>query len=179
MNLSPVQFRGNGLVGTVRDALATSGLSPDRLELEITESVLLHDSEANLAQLRALKQIGIRIAMDDFGTGYSSLSYLRRFPFDKLKIDRSFVSDLPGNSESRAIVRAVVGLGASLGVTVTAEGVETREQLKYLCAEKCGQAQGYLFSMPVCGDEAAALAVRAEALAAPLGMTAAAQSPCQ
>jgi len=179
VNLSPVQFRGNGLVGTVRDALATSGLSPDRLELEITESVLLHDSEANLAQLRALKQIGIRIAMDDFGTGYSSLSYLRRFPFDKLKIDRSFVSDLPGNSESRAIVRAVVGLGASLGVTVTAEGVETREQLKYLCAEKCGQAQGYLFSMPVCGDEAAALAVRAEALAAPLGMTAAAQSPCQ
>jgi len=174
VNLSPVQFRGNDLVGTVTAALAMAGLAPDRLELEITESVLLHDSEANLAVLRALKRLGIRISMDDFGTGYSSLGYLRRFPFDNVKIDRSFISDLPCSSESAAIVRAVVGLGASLGVTITAEGVETRAQLDYLRSERCDLAQGYLFSRPVSGDGAAAL-VGLAALVAPLDAAAAAR----
>jgi EAL domain-containing protein (putative c-di-GMP-specific phosphodiesterase class I) len=158
VNLSPVQFRSRELVRTVAEALAGSGLPPNRLELEITESVLLHDSEANVALLHALKRLGVRIAMDDFGTGYSSLSYLRLFPFDKIKIDRSFVSDLPGGGESGAIVRAVVGLGARLGVTITSEGVETQSQLDYLRAEGCDEAQGYLFSRPVPASELATLA---------------------
>jgi diguanylate cyclase (GGDEF)-like protein/PAS domain S-box-containing protein len=175
VNLSPVQFRGNDLARTVTDALAKAGLAPNRLELEITESVLLQDTEANLALLRSFKQSGIRISMDDFGTGYSSLGYLRRFPFDKVKIDRSFISDLPASAESAAILRAVVGLGASLGVTTTAEGVETREQLDYLRAERCDQAQGYLFSRPVSGGKVAALIGRVEALAESLDVAAAAQ----
>jgi diguanylate cyclase (GGDEF)-like protein/PAS domain S-box-containing protein len=160
VNLSPMQFRSRDLVQVVATALAESGLAPHRLELEITESVLLRDSEANIAMLRALKALGLRIAMDDFGTGYSSLSYLRRFPFDKIKIDRSFVSDLPDGGGSGAIVRAVVGLGASLGVIITSEGVETPQQLDYLRAEGCEQAQGYLFSRPVPANEVATLVTR-------------------
>ncbi|MFL5253283.1 MAG: putative bifunctional diguanylate cyclase/phosphodiesterase [Rhodopila sp.] len=160
VNLSPMQFRSRDLAQVVAEALAASGLAPRRLELEITESVLLRDTEANIATLRALKALGLRIAMDDFGTGYSSLSYLRRFPFDKVKIDRSFVSDLPAGGESGAIVRAVVGLGASLGVTITSEGVETSQQLAYLRVEGCDQAQGYLFSRPVPSSEVAALVTR-------------------
>ncbi|WP_158258186.1 PAS domain S-box protein [Rhodopila globiformis] len=160
VNLSSLQFRSRDLVQVVARALAESGLAAHRLELEITESVLLRDTEANIATLCALKALGLRIAMDDFGTGYSSLSYLRRFPFDKIKIDRSFVSDLPDGGGSGAIVRAVVGLGASLGVTITSEGVETPQQLDYLRAEGCDQAQGYLFSRPVPGGEVAALVTR-------------------
>ena len=146
VNVSAVQLRHRGFAQTVLLALATSGLRPERLELEITETVLLEDTEANLETLHLLRRAGIRIAMDDFGTGYSSLSYLRRFPFDKIKIDRSFVQDAGRTSESRAIIRALVGLGASLGIATLVEGVETAEQLAAVRAEGCHHIQGFLFS---------------------------------
>ena len=149
VNVSPAQVRGSRLQRSVARALAETGLAPSRLELEITENVLLTDSDANLQALRELRALGVRIAMDDFGTGYSSLSNLRKFPFDKIKIDRSFVHDAIANVDSAAIVRAVTGLGTSLGITVTAEGVETIDQLKLLRAEGCPEAQGYLFSRPM------------------------------
>ena len=126
----------------------SSGLDPKRHELEITESVLLAKDESNLAKLHALKRLGISIALDDFGTGYSSLSYLQAFPFDKIKIDRSFVAEITTRSDSAAIVCAVTGLAKSLDVTVTAEGVETVEQFELLRAAGCHQAQGYLFGRP-------------------------------
>jgi diguanylate cyclase (GGDEF)-like protein len=148
VNLSPVQFKKDGLVATVRAALEVSGLQPDRLELEITESVLLHDSVATVKALHQLRAMGIAIALDDFGIGYSSLSYLRSFPFDKIKIDQSFIRDLVENKESMSIVRAVTGLGRSLGIKTTAEGVETVEQLNKLRAKGCTEVQGYLFSRP-------------------------------
>ncbi len=148
VNLSPVQFKAQGLCQTVVSALARSGLAGDRLQLEITESVLLLNNESTLDTLHQLRALGVSIAMDDFGTGYSSLSYLRSFPFDKIKIDRSFVHDLPANKESRAIIRAVVGLGSSLGMSTTAEGVETQEELDYMKREGCSEAQGYFFSKP-------------------------------
>jgi EAL domain-containing protein (putative c-di-GMP-specific phosphodiesterase class I) len=135
-------------VQSVVSAVATSGLAPDRLELEITESVLLQDSEATLATLHTLRDFGVRISMDDFGTGYSSLSYLRSFPFDKIKIDQSFVRDLATRDDCVAIVRAVTGLGNSLGIATTAEGVETTEQLELLRQHGCGEVQGFLFSRP-------------------------------
>jgi diguanylate cyclase (GGDEF)-like protein/PAS domain S-box-containing protein len=146
INLSPLQFRHGNLLVQVMDALKTSGLSPQRLELEITETLLLEKSEHILATLHALRALGVRISMDDFGTGYSSLSYLRSFPFDKIKIDRSFVHDLEANMDSQAIVRAIVSLGASLGITITAEGVETESDLARLQLEGCNEGQGYLFS---------------------------------
>ncbi|WP_213770764.1 EAL domain-containing protein [Bradyrhizobium sp. dw_78] len=146
VNLSPVQFRSRNLVQMVISALAQSGLSPTRLELEITESIFLAETEANLAILHQLRQLGISISLDDFGTGYSSLSYLRSFPFDKIKIDRSFVKDLVQRPDCVAIVRAISGLGRSLNITTTAEGVETIDQLDWLRAEGCNQVQGYLFS---------------------------------
>ncbi len=146
VNLSPVQFRSRNLVQAVVTALAHSGLSPLRLELEITESVFLAETEANLAILHQLRELGVRISMDDFGTGYSSLSYLRSFPFDKIKIDRSFVRDLSERPDCLAIVRAISGLGRSLDITTTAEGVETNEQLDSLRAEGCNEVQGFLFS---------------------------------
>ncbi|MFT8246916.1 putative bifunctional diguanylate cyclase/phosphodiesterase [Roseomonas sp. BN140053] len=149
VNLSPVQFKDRQLLEVVRTALEESGLAAERLELEITESVLLHDSEAVLSSLHRIKALGVQISMDDFGTGYSSLSYLRSFPFDKIKIDRSFVRDMPHDSNSVAIVRAVVGLSATFGISVTAEGVETSEQARQLALEDCDQLQGYLFSRPV------------------------------
>ncbi|MBR0754536.1 EAL domain-containing protein [Bradyrhizobium jicamae] len=148
VNLSPVQFKNPNLVASVKTALQTSGLSASRLELEITESVLLQNSESTLAVLHELRGFGVRISLDDFGTGYSSLSYLRSFPFDKIKIDRSFVTDLATRDESMAIVRAVTGLGKSLGIVTTAEGVETDAQFDLLRQEGCTQAQGYLFSPP-------------------------------
>jgi diguanylate cyclase (GGDEF)-like protein/PAS domain S-box-containing protein len=148
VNLSPVQFKSKNLVSTIVSALATSGLPPRRLEVEITETVLIQDNDTTLAVLHQLRDLGVRISMDDFGTGYSSLSYLRRFPFDKIKIDRSFIRDLARRDDSRSIVRAVTGLGASLGMVTTAEGVETEEQLRLLRAEGCTQVQGYLFSPP-------------------------------
>jgi diguanylate cyclase (GGDEF)-like protein len=148
VNLSPVQFKNPSLVSTVKEALKASGLPARRLELEITESVLLQNSEATLAVLHELRGFGVRISLDDFGTGYSSLSYLRSFPFDKIKIDRSFVSELATRDDSMAIVRAVTGLGKSLGIVTTAEGVETDAQFELLRREGCTQAQGYLFSRP-------------------------------
>ena len=148
VNLSPVQFKNPNLVSSVKAALAASGLAPNRLELEITESVLLQNSETTLAVLHELRAFGVRISLDDFGTGYSSLSYLRSFPFDKIKIDRSFVSELTTRDDSMAIVRAVTGLGKSLGIVTTAEGVETEAQFELLRREGCTQAQGYLFSQP-------------------------------
>jgi diguanylate cyclase (GGDEF)-like protein len=148
VNLSPVQFKNLNLMSSVKSALAASGLAPGRLELEITESVLLQNSEATLATLHELRAHGVRISLDDFGTGYSSLSYLRSFPFDKIKIDRSFVQELASRDDSMAIVRAVTGLGRSLGIVTTAEGVETAEQLDLLRKEGCNQVQGYLFSKP-------------------------------
>jgi diguanylate cyclase (GGDEF)-like protein/PAS domain S-box-containing protein len=146
VNISPAQFKSRNLVASVSTALSAAGLAANRLELEITESVLLQDTEATLATLHKLRALGLRISMDDFGTGYSSLSYLRSFPFDKIKIDRSFVSELAVRGDSMAIVRAVTGLGRSLGISTTAEGVETSEQLALLRSEGCNEVQGYLFS---------------------------------
>jgi diguanylate cyclase (GGDEF)-like protein/PAS domain S-box-containing protein len=148
VNLSPVQFRHRELVPSVIAALSETGLSAKRLELEITESVFLKDSSATLEILHRLRDAGIQISMDDFGTGYSSLSYLRSFPFDKIKIDASFVHELTSRDDSIAIVRAVTGLARSLGITSTAEGVETNEQLAILRAEGCNEVQGYLFNRP-------------------------------
>lgn len=149
VNLSSVQFRSPALVQTVFSALAASHLEPGRLELEITETALLQDNEAVLEKLHQLKSYGVQIAMDDFGTGYSSLSYLRSFPFDKIKIDQSFVRGLGNRDESAAIVRAAIGLGRNLGMTTTAEGVETEEQLGVLRQECCDEVQGFLFSPAV------------------------------
>ncbi len=148
VNLSPAQFKSRTLLQTVVGALASSGLPADRLELEITELVLLQEADGAFAVLHQLRDLGIKIAMDDFGTGYSSLGYLRSFPFDKIKIDQSFIRDLPMKEGSLAIVRAVVGLSTSLGITSTAEGVETKEQLASLTSEGCNEFQGFLFSRP-------------------------------
>jgi diguanylate cyclase (GGDEF)-like protein len=157
VNLSPVQFKGRALVQTVTEALAASGLPDFRLELEITESVLLQDGKATL---QALRDLGVRIAMDDFGTGYSSLSYLRSFPFDKIKIDQSFIHDLRENDNSAAIVRAVTSLGTSLGMATTAEGIETHAQLAQLRMQCCTEVQGYLFSRPCPAGDMAMLLQR-------------------
>jgi len=145
VNLSAVQFRSRNLVQIVISGLTQSGLPPKRLELEITESVFLAETEANLAIPHQLRELGVSISMDDFGTGYSSLSYLRSFPFDKIKIDRSLVKDLAKRSDCVAIVRAISGLGRSLNITTTAEGVETIDQLDWLRAEGCNEVQGFLF----------------------------------
>ncbi|GGI31004.1 diguanylate cyclase [Bradyrhizobium guangdongense] len=146
VNLSPLQFRSGNLLSMVTDALKHSGLPPRRLELEITETLLLEKSSQVLATLHALRALGVRISMDDFGTGYSSLSYLRSFPFDKIKIDQSFVRDLGANREAQAIIRSIVSLGKGLGVIITAEGVETEAELSCLRTEGCDEGQGFLFS---------------------------------
>ncbi|MGH8797622.1 MAG: putative bifunctional diguanylate cyclase/phosphodiesterase, partial [Caldimonas sp.] len=160
VNLSPSQFQSGDLVFAVKDALASSGLPPSRLELEITESIFLQGSESNLAVLSQLGDLGVKISMDDFGTGYSSLSYLRSFAFDKIKIDKSFIRDLSTSKSSVAIVRAVCGLARSFGATTTAEGVETDSQLAQIRAEGCTEVQGYIFSRPVPADEIPALLAR-------------------
>ena len=157
VNLSPLQFSKGNLVSTVMSALASAGLPASRLELEITESVLLEKSERNIAVLNQLRDLGVRISMDDFGTGYSSIGYLRSFPFDKIKIDQSFVRDLLVDEGSLAIVRAIAGLGVSFGMTTTAEGVETEEQMRCLNLEGCIEVQGYLYSKPVPASEIVAL----------------------
>jgi diguanylate cyclase (GGDEF)-like protein/PAS domain S-box-containing protein len=149
INISASQFRSAGLMQVVLGALGASGLKPTRLEIEITETVLLQDKEATLAILHQLRALGIRIAMDDFGIGYSSLTYLQSFPFDKIKIDRSFVKDVAKNAGSLNIVRAVASLANGMGMTATAEGVETNEQLDRITAEGCTEMQGYLFSRPL------------------------------
>jgi diguanylate cyclase (GGDEF)-like protein len=148
VNMSPVQFRSGNPVEIVASALDASGISPTRLELEITESVLLHNNDANIALLNELQSAGMSIALDDFGTGYSSLSYLRIFPFDKIKIDKSFVAELSQSGDSAAIVCAITGLGRSLNMETAAEGVETQEQFELLRAAGCTQAQGFLFDHP-------------------------------
>jgi diguanylate cyclase (GGDEF)-like protein len=149
VNISAVQFRSPGLMQVIVGALAASGLHPTRLEIEITESVLLQNKETTLELLHQLRALGVRIAMDDFGTGYSSLTYLQCFPFDKIKIDRSFVKDITENPGSLNIVRAVAALANGMGMTATAEGVETSEQLDKITSEGCTEMQGYLFSKPL------------------------------
>jgi diguanylate cyclase len=148
INLSPIQFQHGNLTQDVAAILAETGLAPERLELEITEGVLLADKANAIDTLTALKQLGVRIAMDDFGTGYSSLSYLQSFPFDKIKIDRSFVAGLQGNDDARAIVKAVIGLSHALNLPVVAEGVENDYQLELLRSELCTEVQGYLIGRP-------------------------------
>ncbi|EZP68136.1 EAL domain-containing protein [Pseudomonas sp. RIT357] len=149
VNLSPTEFKRGNLMERVRHALQASGIEPARVELEITESVMLEDAVGALDVMRALKQLGIRIAMDDFGTGYSSLSYLRAFPFDGLKIDRSFLTRLEDSEDDQAIIHAIVGLGRALALTVTAEGIETAEHLAMLKAVACDEGQGYFLSRPL------------------------------
>jgi diguanylate cyclase (GGDEF)-like protein len=153
VNISAVQLRSPGLMQVIVGALATSGLHPTRLEIEITETVLLQNKEATLALLHQLRALGIRIAMDDFGTGFSSLTHLQCFPFDKIKIDRSFVKDIMENPGSLNIVRAVTALAHGMGMTATAEGVETSEQLDRITSEGCTEMQGYLFSQPLLARE--------------------------
>ena len=148
VNVSPVQFRSGTLALKVMAALAASGLAASRLELEITEAVLIRDDEAALAMLHDLRAIGVRIALDDFGTGYSSLSYLQRFPFDKIKIDRCFITDIAEPEGSSCIVQAVVNIAAERHMTTTAEGVETEQQRDLLRELGCSEMQGYLFSPP-------------------------------
>jgi diguanylate cyclase (GGDEF)-like protein len=148
INLSPVQFQHGDLAGLVHTVLLETGLKPSRLELEITEGVLIGDFSRAVSILRKLKALGVRIAMDDFGTGYSSLSYLQAFPFDKIKIDRAFISNLERNAQSSAIIRAVIGLGRGLDLPITAEGVETEAQLQFLKREQCQEIQGYLIGRP-------------------------------
>jgi len=160
VNLSAVQFASPTLVQDVIGALADSGLEPDRLELEITESVMLQETEATLEILHELKALGITVAMDDFGTGYSSLAYLRRFPFDKVKIDRTFLDGVDCTRESTAIVRALVDLCKGLDMRTTAEGVETEEQFEMLALIGCTEAQGYHFARPAPAAEVPALITR-------------------
>jgi diguanylate cyclase (GGDEF)-like protein len=148
VNLSPVQFRFRGLVQSVGRALLQSGLASNRLELEITESVLLQDNDMTIATLHQLRRLGVRIAMDDFGTGYSSLSYLRSFPFDKIKIDQSFVRELSSRADCLAIVQSIASLGANLGMSTVAEGVETEDQFQQIRAAGCTEVQGYYFGRP-------------------------------
>lgn len=149
VNVSPRQFASSGIAATVLSALSASGLSPQRLELEITESIFIGDVEATLATLHSLRSLGVRIALDDFGTGYSSLSYLRSFPFDKVKIDKSFVEDLGTSSSGHAVIRAITALADALGMETLAEGVEDVAQFEVLAREGCQHIQGYLFSKPV------------------------------
>jgi diguanylate cyclase (GGDEF)-like protein len=149
VNLSPVQFKNRNLVHHVTGALSDSGLAPHRLEIEVTESLLLSDSDLTIKILHQLRKLGVRISMDDFGTGYSALSHLRSFPFDKIKIDRSFVQALSSEGDGTAIVKAMIGLGRSLGVATAAEGVETESQLELIRRQGCTEAQGFLFSPPL------------------------------
>ncbi|HEX8624315.1 MAG TPA: EAL domain-containing protein [Allosphingosinicella sp.] len=148
VNLSPIQFTQGDLAAEVEAILAETGLDPARLELEVTEGLLIKDAGKAIAILERLKELGVQISMDDFGTGYSSLSYFRLFPFDKVKIDQSFIRDMIDNPQARAIIRSVIGLGQGLGMPVVAEGVETEEQLEALRAEGCDQVQGYWISRP-------------------------------
>jgi EAL domain-containing protein (putative c-di-GMP-specific phosphodiesterase class I) len=143
-----MQFRHGDVAALVHAVLLETGLRPGRLQLEVTEAVLIGDFQRALATLRRLKALGVRIAMDDFGTGYSSLSYLQSFPFDTIKIDRTFISNLHRNEQSAAIVRAVIGLGRGLNMPVVAEGVETPEQLGFLSREACSEMQGHLVGKP-------------------------------
>jgi EAL domain-containing protein (putative c-di-GMP-specific phosphodiesterase class I) len=154
VNLSPAQFRDGDIAETVADILQETGLPPHRLELEITESLLINDTEEVLDKLNRLRQLGVSIAMDDFGTGYSSLSYLARFPFNKIKIDRSFIRSMTQDPAVNAIVKTIIALGRALNVTITAEGVETEEQAQLLRDFGCPQVQGFLYGYPSAMDVA-------------------------
>ncbi len=151
VNVSPLQFRNSGFQAVVLQALVRSGMEPKRLEIEITESVFLDGEAGVLAVLHRMREMGVRVALDDFGTGYSSLSYLRSFPFDKIKIDRSFVTSIAADPTAAAIVKVIVDLARALNMDTTAEGVEDEEQLSELKRQGCGTIQGYLFSRPVDG----------------------------
>ena len=163
VNVSPIQFRDDGLLGVVAEALAAAGLAPERLEIEITEGVLLEDAERARRLLDGLKELGVRLAMDDFGTGYSSLIYLHNFPFDVIKIDRQFVADIEHRQSGRAVVQAILSLGRALGLSVTAEGVETIGQLAALTIDQCSEVQGFLLAKPMPGGHIAALLAQAGA----------------
>ncbi|HYD97583.1 MAG TPA: GGDEF domain-containing phosphodiesterase, partial [Noviherbaspirillum sp.] len=163
VNLSAQQFKRGDILETVMYALNHSGLSPALLELELTESALLHDTTTVLETLHRMKRIGVQLSIDDFGTGYSSLAYLKRLSVDKLKIDQSFVRDVPGDTDDAAIVKAIIQLGHALQLPVIAEGVETAHQLEFLSSLGCDQAQGYLVSRPLPAAECAAF-VRARQL---------------
>jgi EAL domain-containing protein (putative c-di-GMP-specific phosphodiesterase class I) len=156
VNLSARQFRQQYLAKFVADTLAETGIAPQRLELELTESLLMEDNEANRSVLAALAAMGVRVAIDDFGTGHSSLSYLKRFDIDTLKIDRSFVTALPQDTEDAAIATAIVAMGHSLNMKIVAEGVETDDQAEFLHALGCDEIQGYLLSRPLPADSFAA-----------------------
>jgi diguanylate cyclase (GGDEF)-like protein len=161
VNLSPAQFRRRSIVPVTRQALASSGIAPSRLLLEITESLLLNDTDAVLEQLRELKALGISIVMDDFGTGYSSLGYMLKFPFDRIKIDRSFVREMDnGNDSATTLVQTIIALGHTLKMNVTAEGVETEQQASILRGMKCDDAQGYLFGRPIPATDIPALLMK-------------------
>jgi EAL domain-containing protein (putative c-di-GMP-specific phosphodiesterase class I) len=157
VNLSPVQFKNQRLLATVVAALADSGLPPHRLELEVTESIFIDGGDQAKEMLKNLRTLGVRTSLDDFGTGYSSLSYLRRFPFDKIKLDKSFIDDVAAKDESLAIIRAIVTLADAPGMSTTAEGVETTAQLAKLRDAGCTQIQGYVFSPPRPAEEIIAM----------------------
>jgi predicted signal transduction protein with EAL and GGDEF domain len=171
VNLSPAQFAHGDVVGLVHSILLETGLAPGRLELEITEGVLIEDFDRGLALLRRLKALGVRISMDDFGSGYSSLSYLQAFPFDKIKVDRAFVINLGRNPQSAAIISAVIDLGHGLGMSLVAEGVETLEQLTFLADEGCDAVQGYLIGKPLPIGQYAALVGRSSNVMEPARKT--------
>ncbi len=149
VNLSSLQFRQGNIVKTIKNILAATGLDPQYLELELTESIMMQDVEETIATLWKLKEMGLKLSIDDFGTGYSSMSYLKRFPLDTLKIDKSFIKDVMTDSDDAAITKATIGLAKGLGLTTIAEGVETKEQLTFLRKQGCDQIQGYFISRPV------------------------------
>jgi EAL domain-containing protein (putative c-di-GMP-specific phosphodiesterase class I) len=152
VNISNVQLRQKDFADTVIKAIKASGMDPHDLELELTESIIMQNVEASIVRLRELKDIGIKLSFDDFGTGYSSLSYLKRIPLDTIKIDQSFVKDIPKKMDSSSIVKAIIAMGHSLNLNVVAEGVETEQQLTFLIENGCDEAQGYLISPPLSKD---------------------------
>ncbi|MDH3663248.1 MAG: EAL domain-containing protein [Alphaproteobacteria bacterium] len=156
-------FKHQDLVGMVASIVGETSFDPRRLELEITETSLLQDTDRALATLNDLKKLGVRVAMDDFGTGYSSLSYLQRFPFDKIKIDRSFIAKLTGDADAVAIVGAVINLGRSLGMATTAEGVETSDQAVFLTGQGCEEVQGFYYARPMPAAEMASIVAATDA----------------
>jgi EAL domain-containing protein (putative c-di-GMP-specific phosphodiesterase class I) len=167
INVSPRQFSDENLLRDIDEALANSGMDPRLLQIEITESMVMLNVERAVQLLDEIQSRGVRLAIDDFGTGYSSMSMMKRFPIDTIKIDRSFVRDLPTNSEDKAIAQAIIGMGKALGLTIVAEGVETAEQNEFLRMNACDEIQGYLFSKPVPADKIAALVQQLPLIVAP------------
>ena len=157
VNVSAIEFKSKDFLSGVRAALISTGMEPQNLELELTESVLMHDAEAAVVALLALKAMGVRLAIDDFGTGYSSFTYLLRFPVDTFRVDQSFVKDITADLEGNTMVDARINIGKSLNQRVIAEGVETRKQLDFLQRHGCGEGQGYYFGHPVLAEQAVSL----------------------